>query len=230
MRTFGILGQRLGALRERALEPIRLVHAGGDEVDEAARALLSARNPQQQAMELRRFLQRTGRFGKRIAAGIKALEQRVSAIEEELETADAQAGRLFNWLGFGEAEPALVGALNAWMVFINKDDPIPNPTAFAMAEAIEQFSQGRPDGPPLRILATLVRAYSYYDGAIGLSSIVQADGSTPGGAGGAGGTTGDDNADLRRILDYLLGQGEVTVIGFIENAATVLDIDIPEAA
>jgi len=158
------------------------------------------------------------------ADALDAIVERLDALEQVAESADASGGAAYTFLGFG-GQPQMVSLLNAWMAYVNKDDTVPNSTAIALAEVIEQYAVDRPEGPMLRVLATLVRAYGWYDASVGVASILQADVVD---AEDDAETGSSDN--LQRILDFLAGADEDEVIAAIEAAAAELGIELEEEA
>jgi len=216
----GALRAMIQNSRKEQAELIRMsIRMNRDAVAETQNALNTTGTAADQAREIRRAFVKMAAALKSQADATEALEKRLDVIEEAMGQVDDGYTEAYNFLGFG-GSPQIVGVLNAWMSYVNKDDTAPNTTFLALAEAIEQYAVDRPEGPMLRVVATLVRAYGWYDSTVGISSILQADTATVEAA-----AEGDTDA-LQRILDFLLGQDEDETIATIEAAAAELGIEL----
>lgn len=168
-----------------------------------------------------RFVSRTKAAFAEAGQAVKALSDRV----EDLEEIVYPGQRAADFLGFGAGTSDIRRAADALMAWANQNDVIQNPSSLAFAGVIRAYGEGQENQDVWYLFASLATAHAYYDPAVGLASIIQADGTTTTTA-----TTGPTLAQLQAIYDEMLDDEEPTAAAvFAATVEEVYDLEIVTA-
>lgn len=210
------VGMQIVAYQERQAAARQALQAAG----EAGRAAMDTQTQELAGpasvtkAQMRRVLQQAMRAHAALAKAVQAQDERIEALETRIAALESGASSITSFLGMGGQTSGIAKLIGMALPFINQSDVVQSPEAAALADVVSSYAEGHPQGAALAALATLLRAYAYYDADVGLSSIYTSDGS---------GSGSSSTATVAEVLAALTAAGEDETVATIEEIVAALE-------